>query len=182
MTAGDHPVVTASNSGVVDSDPASRLLIVHPDLYISMNSQPDTTMIGGALNHTWERIGELDGSRETEAWKRVRPFIGLGGGSSRGFTFWADADAASNFVQGMTARAPGITQGLEGLALDDVRFWLALDLSERHNKFLVTSARARLKAAARRPPEAHPGIGIKPVFLPMHIAARDGSVFWQLDA
>lgn len=139
-------------------------------------------MIDGALKPTWERIGKLDASRETEAWKRVRPLIGLGGGSSTGVTFWADGDEASNFVQAMTVRAPGITQGIGTSALDDVRFWLALDLSQYHNKFLVTSARARLKAAARRPPEAHPGIIVKPVFLPLHIAAQRGSVFWQVDA
>ncbi len=158
------------------------MLTVRPDLYVSTQAQPDTALIDGALNSSWQRIGELDGSRETEAWGRVRPFVGVGGGSSKGVTFWADADAESEFVRIVTRQAPGISQGMDIANVRDMRFWLALDLSQYHHKFLITSARARFKATTRRPPEPHPGINAKPVLLPIQITACDGTVFRCVEA
>lgn len=154
---------------------------MRPDVYISTDLTVPVSTGGQAFGSGWQRIGVLDGSRETEAWQRVRPFIGLGGGRSTGITFWLDGDPDSDFIQGITERVPEISRGFGISKLGGIRFRLALDLRGFHNRCLLTRAPAAFKGLSRRAPEPHPAYFTKPVFLPIHLAAKGGAVFDRLD-
>jgi len=126
----------------------------------------------GGPGGTWEAVGTIDASRESDLWKVVQTYLGFRSTPSpRALDFYLDGDPRNLWVQANQEQSS---------SNPECGFWVAIDVYADAARYLVSARQAEVCPLTKRRPEPHPGLLVAPVFVGIRLRANDHGIFRQV--
>lgn len=124
----------------------------------------------------WQLVGTIDTSQESDLWKTVQVLLGLRQTAPRAPGFYLSGDPTNAWVQ--AARDEPADQPPFWVAIDpfgEMRSQLAAGAD--NHRFFVSTEKAVQGPLARRAPEPHPGLTVRPIVVGIRLQRSHVGLF-----
>ncbi|OBB06861.1 hypothetical protein A5731_12890 [Mycolicibacterium conceptionense] len=147
---------------------------MRPEVWISTTTS-EVTFDYNTPGSQWEHVGTLDTAQQSDLTKNLQVLLGHRRTAPRLPGFYLSGDPESAWVQ--AAKQDPTTQSAFWIAIDP---WGTMRASIRGapETYFVSNEMATVtRSLARRAPEPHPGLRVKPVMIGIKVKRNDNGLF-----